>query len=680
MERDFHILKVAVNEQLKKMEENFENLFVVNVDNYKLWATYLDSFPAEENPVFRERRVYDCNCCKHFFKNIGNVVAIDKDNQLVSVWDIETGDAVFDKVAKALSEEVKKYQVTRQFKTELEVFGSNDNFDNYLEDVKWEHFMYQVPQKYLLEKGEKTSFIAEVSVKRKLLAETLEAISLSALDTIKDLIDSNVLYKGAEYKNVVDELIKLKKDYIEVPETQTYNYVWKISPNVRREISGVKNTAIGTLITNVNEGMEIEEAVKKYEAVVAPENYKRSKPIYTKAMLETAQKTITELGYLESIERRYANIDDISVNDVLFVNRNIKGKKSDDIFAALSENVTENPKKYRNVETVSSEKFLNEILPNAKEIKALVENRHKKNLMTLTTAKNKDSKSLFKWDNSFAWNYIGGIADSRMKEEVAKKGGDVTGDLRFSIMWNDDKENLSDLDAHCYESTKNRSNEIYYSDKKSRLSNGELDVDIINPDGIAVENITFPDRNRMPDGKYKFFVDYFSKRSGYLNGFKAEIEFDDEVFEYEFSGKPDQNDHVDIAEVTVKNGQFEIKELLKNNGNSVSSSKAWGLNTNQFADVKLVTKSPNYWNGEGQGHEHLFFFLDRCVSEEKPNSMFNEYLKDELYRNHRKVFEAISQFTKIEDTENQLSGIGFSMTRRNDLILKVDGRLMKIEF
>ena len=290
MERDFHLLKTAVNEQLKKMEEKFDNLFVVNVDNYKLWATYLDSFPAEENPIFRERRVYDCNCCKHFFKNVGNVVAIDENNQLVSVWDIETGDAVFDKVAKALSEEVKKYQVTRQFKTELEVFGSEDNFDNYLEDVKWEHFMYKVPQKYLLEKGEKSSFVAEVSVKRKLLAETLEAISLSALDTIKDLIDGNVLYKGAEYKNVVDELIKLKKDYIEVPQDQAYNYVWKISPNVRREIAGVKNTAIGTLITNVNEGMEIEEAVKKYEAVVAPENYKRSKPIYTKAMLEAAQK------------------------------------------------------------------------------------------------------------------------------------------------------------------------------------------------------------------------------------------------------------------------------------------------------------------------------------------------------------------------------------------------------
>lgn len=679
--RDFHILKIAVNDHLKEMENKYENLFTANVDNYKLWETYLEAFPKEENKIFRERRTYDCNCCKHFFKNIGNVVAIDENNQLVSVWDLKTGDEIFDKVLKALSEEVKKYEISRVFKTELEVFGSEDNFDNYLENVKWEHFMYKVPEKYLLPKGEKTSFIAEASTKRRLLSEMLETVNFSTLETIKDLIDDNILYKGTEYKNIIEELINLKTNYSKIPQEQIFNYIWKISPNVRREIAGVKNTAIGTLIMDLNEGTELETAVKKYETVVAPENYKRAKPIYTKAMLEAAQKTITELGYLDSIERRYANIDDISVNDVLFINRNIKSKQAtNDVFSILSENVTENPKKYKNVETVSVEKFLNEILPNAKEIKALIENTHKKNLMTLTTAKNKGSKSLFKWDNSFAWNYIGGISDSRMKEEVAKKGGSVTGDLRFSIMWNDDKENLSDLDAHCFENTKNGKNEIFFSDKRSRLSKGELDVDIINPNGIAVENITFPDRNRMPDGNYKFFVHYYSKRTGYMNGFKAEIEFDDEVFEYEFAGKPNQNDKVDIAEITVKDGQFEIKELLKNNGSSVSSSKLWGLNTNQFADVKLVTKSPNYWNENGQGHEHLFFFLEGCVSEEKPNSMFNEYLKDELYRNHRKVFEAISQFSKIEETDNQLSGIGFSMTKRNHLILKVDGKLMKIEF
>ena len=43
--------------------------------------------------------------------------------------------------------------------------------------------------------------------------------------------------------------------------------------------------------------MDLELAVKKYEAIIAPENYKRPKPIFTKAMLERAQKAVTDMGY-----------------------------------------------------------------------------------------------------------------------------------------------------------------------------------------------------------------------------------------------------------------------------------------------------------------------------------------------------------------------------------------------
>ena len=83
MSRDFHLIKIAVNEKLKNMEETYKDLYVVNIDNQKLWEIYLESFPKEENPIFRERRVYDCNCCKHFFKNIGNVIAINENNELL---------------------------------------------------------------------------------------------------------------------------------------------------------------------------------------------------------------------------------------------------------------------------------------------------------------------------------------------------------------------------------------------------------------------------------------------------------------------------------------------------------------------------------------------------------------------------------------------------------------------
>ena len=176
MERDFHKLKTAVNNQLKDMEEKYGDLFVANVDNQKLWELYLDSFPEGENPIFRERRTYDCNCCKHFFRNIGNVVALDGNNEYVTIWDIETGDEVFDKVASVLASEVRKHRISRIFKSELETFGAEDNFDNYMENVRWTHFMYRVSERYMVEKGEKNSFIGNMATRRRLLVEMLENI------------------------------------------------------------------------------------------------------------------------------------------------------------------------------------------------------------------------------------------------------------------------------------------------------------------------------------------------------------------------------------------------------------------------------------------------------------------------------------------------------------------------
>ena len=684
MSRDFHLIKIAVNEKLKNMEETYKDLYVVNIDNQKLWEIYLESFPKEENPIFRERRVYDCNCCKHFFKNIGNVIAINENNEYVSIWDIDTGDEVFNKVVNALSEEVKKYPISKLFRTDLKTFGSEDNFDNYLKNVKWKHFMYKVPKKYRVDKELKSAFIGNTNTDRRLLFEFLKNTSIEVIQTVNELIEDNLLYKGSEYSFIVKKLIELKTIFDNTKENEQLNLSWKLFIGLPREVCKVKNTSIGVLLEDINKGEDIETAVKKYETVVAPENYKRSKPIYSRKMLDEAKKTIQDLGYLESIDRRYANIDDIPIEDTLFVNRDIKQTFNNGILSVLDTNVTENPKKYNNLKNITIDEFLSNILPKAKKIQALVENKHVKNLMTLTTSLNKNSKSLFKWDNPFAWSYRGGISDSKMKDEVMKKGGKVVGDFRFSIMWNDDKENLSDLDAHVKEKfdSKDRDNEIYFIHKKSLKTKGELDVDIINPNGIAVENIIYENKNNMLNGKYILFVDYYSKGKGYENGFKAEIEIDNEVYTYTFKGKPFyRNDYerVYLAEVTYKDGNFEIKHLLKNEV-STSSTKIWNINTNQFVDVKLITKSPNCWGDRNIGNEHLFFILDNCVSEETPKIFFNEYLKEELFRNHRKVFEALSQFSKIEETNNQLSGIGFSSTKRNDLVLKVDGIVIKLIF
>ena len=76
------------------------------------------------------------------------------------------------------------------------------------------------------------------------------------------------------------------------------------------------------------------------------------------------------------------------------------------------------------------------------------------------------------------------------------------------------------------------------------------------------------------------------------------------------------------------------------------------------------------------------FFLENCVSDENARPFFNEFLKSEFDEN-RKVFEIMGSKMKIEHTDNQLSGVGFSETQRNSLIVRVDGnfkRVLKIWF
>ena len=103
---DFKQFKNLFQKNLDQMFENNSTLFIVDVDKDQLWNTYLDSFPAGTNEIFRERREYDCSCCRQFIKAFGNVVTIEN-NEPVSIWDFETGDDTFQPVVGAMADLVE---------------------------------------------------------------------------------------------------------------------------------------------------------------------------------------------------------------------------------------------------------------------------------------------------------------------------------------------------------------------------------------------------------------------------------------------------------------------------------------------------------------------------------------------------------------------------------------------
>lgn len=682
----------AIQKNLQQMSKDSSRLFTVNVDTEELYNLYLDSFPAGTNEIYRERREYDCSCCRHFIRDVGNVVSI-KNGELHTIWGINpVSDDKYNVVAAALDAYVKQKAVLGVFLKKEKRIGTPENREMLPTGKinKYEHFFVDLPEICIFKECYGHTLEGDLSQfrdVRNVFKRSLDEISKEAVDTVLELIAQNSLYKGAEWKKQLTEFKNYQKEYGKLTDKQKELWIWEKSISAGAVIGKIRNHSIGTLLVNISEGMDLDLAVRKYEQIVAPVNYKRPKAIFTKKMLEDAKKTITELGYMDSLQRRFATLDDITVNNILFSNKDAAKRITGamDLFDEMEQDVAIDPKRFSKVEEISAEDFIKNVLPVAKELEVYLENKHIQNMVSLIAPEVAAAKTMFKWNNGMSWAYTGNITDSDIKENVKAAGGSVAGVVRFSIQWNDkDGKDNSDLDAHCIEPKGGE--HIYFGCRKSLRTRGELDIDITQPvdqcrasNGVAVENITYPSKEYMIPGTYKFFVNQFAYRGS--QGFKAEIEVNGEIHSYEYNAPVRGN--VDVAEVILdQSGNFKVVDKLPGNCATISKD-VWGIKTLQFTPVSVVCYSPNYWDEQkGIGHQHLFFMLKDCINPEEPNGYYNEFLKPELEQ-HRRVFETLGAKAHVKDVDDQLSGVGFSLTKRNDLIIKVKGateRVVKVKF
>ena len=465
----------------------------------ELFNAYLGTFPP--GPL---RQEHNCNCCKSFLRNYGNIVAIDANNEIQTLWDFEI-EGVYEDVPEALASVIRyTVDIDRVFLTKVKKLGTDFNFKQTVKEViTYRHFYLEfAPNVSPIESSATIN-----GAKRTLVQVTrrsLEELSVDAVETVLELIAQNSIYRGQETERSLKYFLKHKKAYDKLDERKKPYYAWN---NYNKGL-GIRNSAIGTLLEDISKGRELNEAVKAYEIIVAPQNYKRPTAIVTKGMIEKAEKEIEALGIEKALYRRYATSSDITVNNLLFVNRSVNKAVNLGLFDQLKDDAPVNPKAFDKVEEISLDTFIKNVLPTTDSVEVLLENRHTGNFMTLVAPQYEDAPNIFKWDNGFSWSYVAGVTDS-MKERVKAAGGDVSGALRFSIQWNDAGDNDIDFDAHAIEPG---GNEIYFGNNKGCRSSltGMLDVDIMNPEGkVAVENITW---DVPPKGVTHFIVhNYFAK-------------------------------------------------------------------------------------------------------------------------------------------------------------------------
>lgn len=667
----FKKFQSAVSDQFDNMKKY--DLFRIRIEKDLLWETYLKAFPEGTNPMFRERTEHDCQCCKNFIRSVGGVVAII-DGKMQSIWDIEL-DGLYKIIADQMSLIVKSNPIDNIFLHTEKNVGVKENFqlvDN--NTLTWNHLFIQIPSPYITFGTDIGPRLSDSRASRDVFQRSLDEITVDSINTVLELIAQNSLYRGEEHKFVLEAFLKLKKEYNMLIINESI-FAWSKIKTMPASVTRIRNTVIGSLLVDLSDGHDLEEAVKSFEVKVAPTNYKRPTSLITKAMIEKAQKTIADLGLTSALERRYATIQDITINNILYANRESKKNFSGDIFDDLVATMPQNVKNFDRVEEVSIESFITNILPKAESIEVMFENRHQGNLMSLIAPVDPTSKDLFKWPNKFSWSYTGELSDS-IKERVKTAGGKVDGDLRCSLSW----FNFDDLDLHMVEQDRSK---IFFGNKGPSSNLGRLDVDM-NAGGKhsrnAVENICYPDRKQMKDGVYTLFVQNYNKRETIDVGFDVEIEFDGVINTISHSLPVKNQEIIEVAQINYsKKDGFKI---IKSLPSSQTVKQLWNIPTQMFHKVNVVMLSPNHWDSRNVGNKHYFFMLDKCLNDGKARGFFNEFLSEELSP-VRKVLEVVGSKMKTEESQNQLSGLGFSSTQRNSILCKVKGsfaRTIKIAF
>lgn len=666
------------------MQANFDaiirvcekTLYTTNLDKDMLWDTFLSNFPDEL------KQEYTCNCCRQFIRNYGDLVAI-VDGKMTSIWKFSTEEP-FITVAAAMDKWVTGAVIENQFFTKHKGLGTDRNVQLLKEPdadgnltTTWEHMYFELPPA-MVSKGKDSveSLMGPVRDKKNVFRRSLDEISMDAVTTVLDLIDQGTLYRGQEHKRSVQEFKTIKAAYELIPDEMRDNFCWYNSNKFAGSVAKIRGTSIGTLLMNISEGKNLDFALTAFEKIMAPGNYKRPNPVYSQRQIEAAEATIMELGFKDSLGRRFATADDVTVDMTLFVDRDAKPDTS--LLGMLADGMTVKPKSLSRTDEISSIDFVQKIIPQATSIEAFFENQHINNLVSLITAKNAGAPFLTKWNNPFTWSYKNAVTDS-IKEKVKEAGGKVEGELRASLEW----YNFDDLDIHIIEPD---GNHISWEKKFGHMSQGSLDVDMNAGSGqtrSGVENIIYTDKARMQEGKYKVFIHQYNKRESVDYGFKVELECKGKLLTFSYGKMMRTEEKVVVVEfVYSKAAGIEIVTSLPHETHGISK-KVWNLDTNRFHKVDMIMKSPNFWNGAASGNEHLFFMIVGTHNDEKPRGFFNEFLKPELEQNHKHVFEALAGKLNVEPADKQVSGLGFSSTRPADLIVKVGGsfdRTMKIKF
>ena len=233
-------------------------LFITSVNNDLIWETYIKGFSLENNPKFRdpESSSLNCNLCKNFIRRYGNIIAIDSNNKIITLFDAKVTER-YQNSFKELSKLIKKAPVQDIFfetfnelnklpyesclkSNELFQLGIHKNVKRYTKEeaekfgvVKanelrtFHHLHIFLPKEFVDQSNKSIESIrADYRTDKEVFKRAMDEISLDTLNLVRDLIQQGSLLNGDAHLYKIEQFIPLKKEYDELAAKDRDNWCW----------------------------------------------------------------------------------------------------------------------------------------------------------------------------------------------------------------------------------------------------------------------------------------------------------------------------------------------------------------------------------------------------------------------------------------------------------------------
>ena len=107
------------NDKIKQQFDIMQQykLYRLKTTGQEIWDNYLNGFKPNENPVFRDPNSSEANANndKNFIRRYGNIVAINEDCNIISMFDINVEGTKYENTIKSLRELILKSEIKEVF-------------------------------------------------------------------------------------------------------------------------------------------------------------------------------------------------------------------------------------------------------------------------------------------------------------------------------------------------------------------------------------------------------------------------------------------------------------------------------------------------------------------------------------------------------------------------------------